>query len=97
MQDHIWMPVSVVIVGLWGSVSRAHRNWASQRLVGKVWCTPRVLGTCRCARDVWPLALLTLEVLGEDRSWDMLWSCDRMLCLAGPPPLPDFTVRQSAT
>lgn len=46
--------------------------------------------------EVWPLALLTFEVLGEDLSWDMAWS-DRMLCLAGPLPLLDFTVRQSDT
>jgi len=46
--------------------------------------------------DVWPLALLTLEVLGEDRSCDSVWS-DRRLCLAGPLPLLLFTVRQSGT
>ena len=70
-------------------------NCASQRLVGKVWCTPRYFEVY-VLPDVMPLALLTLEVLGEERSCVMEWSA-RMLCRVGPLPLFIFTVRQSGT
>ena len=52
----------------------AHLNWASQRLVGNVWCTPRYLDVY--VRPVLcPLTLATFVTFWTDCRDTSMWPC----------------------